>query len=108
MATADKRRAVPFHLAGKRVAEVVFSNYPWDPRVRRAAEALAKEGASVEVICLTETEDQPRQEVFNGVSITRLPLKRCRGGKVSYLFQYGSFILHAGAILASRTTRQWN
>lgn len=106
MATADKRRVVPFHLAGKRIAEVVFSNYPWDPRVRRAAEALAREGANVEVICLIETDDQPRQEVFNGVSITRLPFKRCRGGKLSYLFHYGAFILHAGAILASRTARR--
>ena len=95
----------PARLTGKRVAEVVFSNYPWDPRVRRAAEALAQEGASVEVICLRETDVQPRYETFNGVSITRLPLKRDRGGKLAYLFHYGAFILLAGAVLGRRANR---
>ena len=34
------------------VAMVVFSSYPFDPRVRREAEALAAKGISVDVICL--------------------------------------------------------
>jgi glycosyltransferase involved in cell wall biosynthesis len=92
-------------LAGKRAAAVVYSGYPSDPRVRRAAEALAKEGASVEVICLTET-DEPLRESFDGVDVTRVPLKHQRGGKLSYLAQYGSFILSSGAILASRAFKR--
>jgi glycosyltransferase involved in cell wall biosynthesis len=90
-------------LKGKRVVAVVFSGYPSDPRPRRAAEALVKEGAAVEVICLKETDEEPRHELFNGVRITRVPLKRRRGGKLSYLLQYGWFILLSGLILAVRT-----
>jgi glycosyltransferase involved in cell wall biosynthesis len=55
------------------------------------------------VICLRETDDQPLHEVFNGVHVTRVPLKRRRAGKMAYLFQYGTFILLAGVILTRRT-----
>jgi glycosyltransferase involved in cell wall biosynthesis len=94
---------VPSGLIGKRVIAVVYSNYPADPRPRRAAEALAKEGAIVEVVCLQETEEEPRHESFNGVDITRVPMKRRRGGKLSYFLQYGMFILRSGALLAWRS-----
>src|SRR5258705_9746635 len=79
-------------LAGKRAVAVVFSNYPADPRPRRAAEALVKEGLHLEVICLKETDEEPERESFNGVEITRIPLKRRRGGKLTYIAQYGSFV----------------
>lgn len=95
-----------FWLAGKRIVAVLYSSYPSDPRPRRAAEALAGEGASVEVICLSETDDQPLHEVFNGVHVTRVPLKRRRAGKMAYLVQYGTFILLAGAILTRRTIQR--
>ena len=39
------------------------------------------------------------------MSITRLPLKRDRGGKLAYLFHYGAFILLAGAVLGRRADR---
>jgi glycosyltransferase involved in cell wall biosynthesis len=87
---------------GKRVAAVVYSTYPADPRPRRAAEALATEGAIVEVICLSESDEEPRREFFSGVDITRVPMKRVRGGKFCYVLRYGLFILFAGAILARR------
>jgi len=93
-------------LSGKRAVAVVYSAYPADPRPRRAAEALANEGASVEVICLKETGDEPQHEIFNGVDVTRLPIRRRRGGKLSYILQYGYFILLAGAILAARTLKR--
>src|SRR5262249_22545355 len=82
------------------------SSYPGDPRPRRAAEALTGEGMTLEVICLKEMDDQPGHEIFDGVDITRVPLKRRRGGKLSYVLQYGSFILLAGAILARRTLKR--
>ena len=93
-------------LVGKRAVAVVFSNYPADPRPRRAAEALVKEGLHLEVICLKETDEEPERESFNGVEITRIPLKRRRGGKLTYIAQYGSFVLLAGSILAVRACRR--
>ena len=94
------------HLAGKRAAAVMFSSFPFDPRPRRAAETLAEEGASVEVICLRETDEEPEHEIFNGIEITRVLLKRRRGGKLSYILQYAYFGLLCGAILAGRALRK--
>jgi glycosyltransferase involved in cell wall biosynthesis len=102
----SKQAVSPLHFAGKHIAAVVYSSFPADPRPRRAAEILARAGASVEVICLKETDEEPLRESFNGVEITRIPLKRRRGGKLSYLFQYGWFVLLSGAILTSRMLRK--
>jgi glycosyltransferase involved in cell wall biosynthesis len=96
----------PLHLAGKRAVAVMYSTYPADPRPRRAAEALAREGVGVEVICLRETDEELERESFGGVDITRIPLKHRRAGKFTYLAQYSSFILIAAGILASRALRQ--
>ena len=74
-------------LAGNRAVAIVFSSYPGDPRPRRAAEALAQEGMNVEVICLKETDEEAPRESFNGVDITRISLKRRRGGKLTYIAQ---------------------
>jgi Glycosyl transferase 4-like domain len=104
--TSQEPHLAPLGIAGKRVVAVLYSTYPGDPRPRRAAEALAKEGASVEVICLKETDEEPDRESFNGVDITRVHLKHCRGGKLLYLTQYGSFILISGAIIAWRALRR--
>ena len=77
-----------------RIAMVVFSYYPADPRPRREAEALARESMSVDLICLKE-RDELRQEVINGVNVFRLPLQRKRSTKFSYVLEYGIFILLA-------------
>jgi glycosyltransferase involved in cell wall biosynthesis len=87
--------------AGKRVAMVTFSSYPFDPRPRRAVEALVEEGASVDLICLAD-EGAPRREVLNGVKVLRLPIKHERRGKVAYVYQYSIFILAASMIFALR------
>src|SRR5262245_6016484 len=71
------------NLRGKRVGMVVFSSYPADPRPRRAAEALVREGMHLELICEGE-EKMPRYETACGIEITRLPIQHHRGGKVSY------------------------
>ena len=89
-------------LIGKRVAVVLFSTYPSDPRPRRAAEALVEEGMVVDLICLTENEKDLRRETFNGVNILRLPLTRRRGGKFDYFFRYSTFIFCAFVILSVR------
>jgi glycosyltransferase involved in cell wall biosynthesis len=85
----------------KRVAMVTFSPYPFDPRPRRAVEALVGEGATVDLICLAD-EGAPKREVLNGVKVLRLPIKHERRGKVAYVYQYSIFILAVSLIFALR------
>lgn len=92
-------------LRGKRVAMVVFSSYPGDPRPRRAAEALLKEGMHIDLICEAD-EELPKRENVNGMEIIRLPIKHHRGGKLSYAYQYSAFILISAGILAWRSLRR--
>jgi glycosyltransferase involved in cell wall biosynthesis len=95
-------------LRGRRAAVLLFSYYPSDPRPRRAAEALVNEGMHVELICLKHSRDEPTRETFNGVEILRLPLKRRRGGPLTYLVQYSAFVLSAFFLLALRSlTRRY-
>ena len=75
-----------------RIASIVFSYYPSDPRPRREAEALVEAGMSVDVICLKK-DGEPREEQVNGVRVFRLPARRTRSGKFQYVFEYGSFLL---------------
>ncbi len=88
--------------AGKRVAMVTFSLYPYDPRPRRAVDALVGEGASVDLICL-ENEVAPKREVLNGVNVLRLPIKHDRRGKFAYAYRYAAFILTSSVIFAWRS-----
>jgi glycosyltransferase involved in cell wall biosynthesis len=90
-------------LAGKRGAVLLFSYYPADSRPRLAAEALATESVAVEVVCLRESQEEPRREIVNGVSILRLRLKRHRAGKMRYVAQYSTFIFRSFLYLAFRS-----
>lgn len=84
---------------------VVFSSYPADPRPRRAAEALLREGMSIDVIC--EADDRvPRRETLGSLDITRIPIRHYRGGALSYAYQYATFITVSAFILAWRTLRK--
>ena len=95
-------------LRGKRAVVLLFSYYPSDARPRRAAEALINQGMQVELICLRNSRTERTREMFNGVDILRLPLKRHRGGPVGYIFQYSAFVLGTFALLAIRTlTRRY-
>jgi glycosyltransferase involved in cell wall biosynthesis len=89
-------------LRGKRVAVVLFSFYPNDPRPRRALEAMAREGMLVDLICL-RGEGSPVREVQGNVEVLRIPLKRHRGGMLVYLYQYAAFIFLSSVILAWRS-----
>jgi glycosyltransferase involved in cell wall biosynthesis len=82
---------------------VVFSYYPADPRPRRAAEALVREGMSVELICLRESGGDPKREQVNEVDVHRVRLRRRRGGSLGYLFQYAAFLSAVVTILALRS-----
>jgi glycosyltransferase involved in cell wall biosynthesis len=76
------------------VCMVVQSYCPDDPRVVRQAEALAARGARVDVICLRK-EGETANEVVRGVRYSRLPIRRRRGGKLRYFFEYSAFFFLA-------------
>ncbi len=92
-------------LQGKRVAMVTFSPYPADPRPRRAADAFLKEGATVDLVCLGD-EGTPRRERLAGLNVLRIPITHHRGGKLSYAWEYSSFILASAIILAMRAVKR--
>jgi glycosyltransferase involved in cell wall biosynthesis len=89
-------------LAGKRIAMVTFSHYPFDSRPRRAVAALADEGATVDLICLGG-ENTAKREVLNGVNILRVSINHDRRGKFSYAYRYALFILITTAIFTLRS-----
>ena len=92
-------------LQGKRMAVVLFSTFPGDPRPRRAAETFVHAGMNVEVICLMD-EGSPEQDTFKGIEIDRIAFKRNRGSKLNYILRYSLFILIAFAKLAARSLRR--
>jgi glycosyltransferase involved in cell wall biosynthesis len=92
-------------LTGKRVAMVTFSAYPFDPRPRRAIDALVGAGATVDLVCLGD-EKAPRHEVRNGIDVLRVPLTHPRRGKLEYALRYGLFILASGSVFALRSLRR--
>jgi glycosyltransferase involved in cell wall biosynthesis len=95
-------------LRDRRAAVLLFSQYPADPRPRRAAEALAAQGASIDVICLRDN-DEPASATYGNINVTRVRLKRRRGGKLSYVGQYAAFCLTSFFHLASRSlTRRYD
>ncbi len=89
-------------LQGKRMAVVLFSTFPGDPRPRRAAETFVHAGMIVDVICLMD-EGSPGRDTFNGIEIDRIAIKHNRGSKLNYILQYSLFILIAFAKLAVRS-----
>jgi glycosyltransferase involved in cell wall biosynthesis len=92
-------------LEGKRAAMVTFSPYPFDPRPRRAIEAIVSEGMTVDLICLG-SDKSPKREILNGVNVLRIPVnKEERGGKLKYGYRYASFILISSLIFAWRSLR---
>lgn len=88
-------------LANTTAAMVVFSTFPYDPRPRRAAEALSSEGMTVDYFCLGH-EGAPRTESVGDIHINRIPINHKRGGKVSYIARYGLFTAAVAAALARR------
>lgn len=86
-------------LEGMRMAVVSYSNFPGDPRPRRAAETFMQAGMSVEVICLMD-EGSPKRDRFKGIEVSRIPMKHIRSSKFGYGVRYSLFILIAFAKLA--------
>jgi glycosyltransferase involved in cell wall biosynthesis len=84
---------------------VTFSQYPFDPRPRRAIAALRSEGMSIDLICLADKK-LPRHEKCDGLEVVRVPVEHRRGGKLSYVYQYCAFIFVSACILAKRAWKQ--
>ncbi len=93
-------------LINKKAAVIVYSYYPSDTRVRRAAEAMIEAGMSVDLLCLTDLETDPVQENIGGVNVFRVPIKRRRGSKWAYLSQYGRLFLSSLWFLTFRGMRR--
>jgi glycosyltransferase involved in cell wall biosynthesis len=99
----DMKSSKRWRLRGKRAAVLLFSYYPDDPRPRRAAEALAMEGMTIDLLCLSKSVEEPQHEVIKGVNVFRLPVRRRRRGKLRYVGQYSAFILRAFLHLGLRS-----
>lgn len=82
-----------------RVAMVVHSYFPSDPRVRKEAVALVGAGNDVEVICL-RGPDEPSHGLSGGVVVHRLPVARDRSsGRLGYVLEYLLFFVLAAVTL---------
>ncbi|MEY4916438.1 MAG: hypothetical protein RL616_351 [Verrucomicrobiota bacterium] len=92
--------------AGTSTGVVLYSYYATDPRPRREAEALARAGMDVDVICLRRDSSEPWHEVINGVNVYHAPLKRRRANKIVYMLQYGWFLFCAFAFLTLKSLRK--
>lgn len=78
-----------------KICMVAFTEYPFDPRPRREAEALAARGDEVDFICL-HSKGYENIESLKGVRLHQLNIDRYRGGDShSYLRSYLSFFLKA-------------
>lgn len=84
----------------KSICMPVYSYYPFDTRVRRAANALSDNGYNVDVICL-RGKDEEKFVIHEGVNVYRLPLVHIRGGYLRYLYNYGLFFLLSFLMLNS-------
>ena len=92
-------------LQNRHGAVLLFSHYPADPRPRRAAEAMAAEGVTIDLICL-RGEKEPIKETFGNINVFRVPLKRHRAGRISYVGQYSAFLLSCFAHLSLRAFKR--
>lgn len=80
---------------------VMFSDYPADPRPRRAIDALVEQGMKVDLICLGENS-RFEHASSGDVEVLRLPISHRRGGKFLYVYNYVAFLFLSGCILAAR------
>lgn len=80
---------------------VTYSGYPEDERPRRAIDALREAGMTIDLICLGQGNSKKR-EISDGLNVLRVPMKHRRGGKLTYILQYGSFIFVSSLIFALR------
>jgi glycosyltransferase involved in cell wall biosynthesis len=75
---------------GVRIAMIAFTLYPFDPRVKRAAEALAASGHHVDVFAVSH--DGTRTSIDGGsLRVRFLSLEKKQTGLARYAFECGAF-----------------
>ena len=82
----------------KKILMVVYSYFPDDVRPRREAEALVKEGYSVDIICL-RLPNQTKSENIYGVNTYRVNLSKSRSTKGKYVLLYSNFFIRSFFLL---------
>jgi glycosyltransferase involved in cell wall biosynthesis len=77
-----------------RVCMIVHQNYYTDARVRRYAESLAKDGARVDIICVTAA-GQDVQQTAGNITVHPIPIGRGYKSQINYLLEYfAAFFLY--------------
>ncbi len=77
------------------VGTIAYDWYPFEPRALRQAEAAARAGHRVDVICLCRPHER-KHEVYHNVHIYRVPISRSHGGSLpGTIFQWCWFLLLA-------------
>jgi len=89
----------------KHVCLVRHNYYPENVLVQREALALRDYGFDVDVICLRGRSQLPSEEM-DGVHVTRLPLRRVKGGALRYIYDYVSFFFLAMWVLTYRQLKK--
>lgn len=81
-------------MKNKNVLMLVYSHYPGDPRVRREALALKKNGFDLDIVCV-KNHTETKREIFEGINIYRINIEKKRGGIFTYLINYITFFIAA-------------
>ena len=79
-----------------RIAMIAYALYPLDPRVARAAEALAESGHEVDVFAIS-LDGTKAGSGSGSIRVRLLPIRQKRAGLSRYFFEYGVFLSWAFA-----------
>ena len=73
-----------------RIVMIAYARYPFDPRVRRAAEALAESGHQVDIFAIS-TDGARAWSDGESIRARLLPMRKKRTGLARYAFEYSAF-----------------
>ena len=77
--------------------------YELDPRVRREAETLAKEGYQVDVVALRMEKSNRAATHENNIHLYTFPMKKHRAGILRYMWEFLTFFVFSSLFLTWRT-----
>jgi glycosyltransferase involved in cell wall biosynthesis len=81
----------------------VQNYYELDPRVRREAETLAKEGYQVDVVALRMGETTRAAIHGSNIRLYTFPMKKHRAGIFRYMWEFLAFFIFSSVFLTWRT-----
>ena len=81
------------------ILHLVYGHYPADTRVKRELSALRATGRRRAVIAMRSAGESATERV-DGVVAIRVPGRKSRGGFLSYLLEYGDFVLRCRRLIA--------